>query len=104
MKYQADKGDWVEIHSTVLSPGERAPQVPPDTQKVPLVMRAKGFLLRAAKVGEVVDIETCAGRRLSGTLVIVNPAYTHSFGPPVEELITIGSEVKAILREKGKVS
>jgi hypothetical protein len=96
----ANTGTWVEIHSIVLSAGERAPQVPQDTQNVPLEMRAKGFLLHAAQVGEHVEIETCAGRRVEGTLVIVNPAYTHTFGAPVAELTTIGSEVRAILRER----
>ena len=98
----ADKGTWVEIHSKVLPAGERAPQVPEDTQRVALVMRAKGFLLQAAQVGDEVEIETCAGRRMAGTLVIINPAYTHTFGPPINELITIGSEVRAILNERRK--
>ncbi|MCG6970984.1 MAG: 2-amino-4-ketopentanoate thiolase [Gammaproteobacteria bacterium] len=98
----AAKGAWVEIHSKVLPAGERAPQVPQDTQRVPLVMRAKGFLLQAAQVGDDVEIETCAGRHLSGTLVIINPPYTHTFGPPIDELITIGNEVRAILRERSQ--
>jgi hypothetical protein len=97
----AKKGTWVEIHSIVLPAGERASQVPHDTQNLPLEMRAKGFLLHAAQVGDHVEIETCAGRRVSGTLVIVNPAYTHTFGPPVAELNTIGGEVRGILRERG---
>jgi hypothetical protein len=97
----AKSGTWVEIHSIVLPAGERAPQVPQDTQNVPLEMRAKGFLLQAAQVGDHVEIETCAGRCVEGTLVIVNPAYTHTFGPPVAELNTIGGEVRAILRERG---
>lgn len=99
--FRAAKGTWVEIHNKVLPAGERAPQVPQDTQKVPLVMRTKGFLLEAANVGDEVEIETCAGRRLTGTLVIINPSYTHTFGPPINELTTIGSEVRTILREQG---
>jgi hypothetical protein len=100
MMYRAEKGTWVEIHSKVLPAGERAPQVPQDTQNVPLVMRTKGFLLQAAQVGDEVEIETCIGRHITGTLVIINPAYTHSFGPPIDELLTIGREVRAILRER----
>jgi len=99
--YRAEKGTWVEIHSKVLSAGERAPQVPQDTQGIPLVMRTKGFLLQAANIGDEVEIETCAGRHLTGTLVVINPAYTHTFGPPIDELTTIGREVKAILKERG---
>ena len=40
----AKKGDWVLIHKIVLSPEERAPQVPDDTKKVPLEMWIKGYL------------------------------------------------------------
>ena len=101
MMYRAEKGTWVEIHNKVLPAGERAPQVPQDTQKAPLIMRTKGFLLQYAKIGDEVEIETCAGRHLTGKLVIINPAYTHTFGPPIDELTTIGSEVRAILRERG---
>lgn len=90
---------WVEIHRIVLAPGERAPQVPGDTQSVPLEMRVKGFLTAPAVLGEEAEIETPAGRRLRGTLVEVNPAYTHGFGPPIPELSTIGLEVRAMLRE-----
>ena len=32
------QGDWVRIHSVVLSPDQRAPQVPEDTAGVPLEM------------------------------------------------------------------
>jgi len=95
------KGTWVEIHSLVLPAGERAPQVPEDTQQVPLEMRVKGFLLEPASLDEEADIITTVGRHLHGTLVEVNPAYTHQFGAPIPELSTIGGEVRAILRERG---
>jgi hypothetical protein len=96
-----EKGSWVEIHDVVLEAGERAPQVPQDTQRVPLQMRVKGFLSAPAAIGEQADIETLSGRQLRGTLVQVNPAYTHSFGAPIPELSTIGCEVRALLRDKG---
>ena len=98
------KGTWVEVHRVELTAGARAPQVPEDTQKVPLEMRVKGFLVEPAAVGEAAEIETPAGRRLRGTLVEVNPAYTHSFGAPIPELSTIGKEVRAMLREGGRSS
>ncbi|NQU59112.1 MAG: 2-amino-4-ketopentanoate thiolase [Rhodospirillales bacterium] len=97
------KGSWVEIHAVVLKPGERAPQVPDDTQAVPLEMRAKGFLVEAAAVGEAVSITTAADRRLTGTLVAINPPYAHGFGSPIPELLSIGREVRALLREPGGV-
>ena len=92
-----EKGVWVEIHHVVLPAGERAPQVPDDTQQVPLEMKVKGFLLATASVGEEAEIETPSGRRLRGTLTEVNPVYSHGFGPPIPELSSIGSEVSAIL-------
>jgi hypothetical protein len=96
-------GTWVELHRIVLEPGERAPRLPEDTQRVPLEMKVKGFLARAARVGEPAEIVTAAGRRLRGTLAQVSPAYTHAFGPPVPELLTVGEELRALLR-RGKVS
>ena len=95
------KGTWVEIHNIVLPAGERAPQVPEDTQLLALEMRVKGFLVEPAALDEQVGIITTAGRHLRGTLVEVNPAYSHQFGTPVPELSTIGGEVRAILRERG---
>ena len=98
-----EKGTWVEIHSVVLQANERAPQVPEDTRRVPLEMRVKGFLLAPATIGEDAEIETLSGRHLRGRLAEVNPAYTHSFGSPVPELSPIGCEVRALLREKGRM-
>ena len=91
------KGSWVEIQCTLLPAGERAPQVPEDTQRVPLEMRVKGFLVKPAAVGEEAEIETAAGRRLQGRLVEVNPPYDHSFGEPLAELSAITAEVRALL-------
>jgi 2-amino-4-ketopentanoate thiolase alpha subunit len=94
---------WVEVHQIVLNQGERAPQVPAETQQVPLEMKVKGFLVRDASIGEAADIVTPAGRTLTGTLTAINPAYTHTYGPPIPELSAIGGEVRAILRARGKV-
>jgi len=94
-------GTLVEIHGVVLPAGARAPQVPADTQAVPLEMRVKGVLAAPAALGEEAEIVTPAGRRLRGTLVEVDPAYTHGFGRPIRELSTIGDEVRALLRARG---
>jgi hypothetical protein len=96
-------GAWVEVHRVVLTPGERAPHAPEDTRRVPLEMRVKGFLVSAAAVGDEVEIVTRAGRRLRGTLSRVNPSYTHGFGAPIPELSTIGSELRALVRERDPV-
>jgi hypothetical protein len=66
-------------------------------------MKVKGFLVRHATLGEEVEIVTPAGRTLIGTLTVINPAYTHTYGAPIPELSTIGGDVRAILRARGKV-
>ena len=96
------RGTWVEISNIILEAGKRAPQVPDDTQKVPLELRTKGVLTRAAVLGGQAEIETVAGRRLVGKLTAVNPAYTHGFGRPIAELTMIGGEVRTVLRKRGR--
>ena len=98
-----DKETWVDIQNILLPAGERAAQVPEDTQRVPLEMRVKGFLVEPAALGTEAEIVTSAGRHIRGKLCDVNPAYTHQFGSPVPELSTIGGEVRAILRARGKL-
>ncbi len=89
----------VEIQRIVLAAGDRAPQVPEETQQVPLVMRVKGFLINDASLGEQAEVQTPAGRRLHGTLVDGSPAYTHTFGPRIEALSHIGTELRELLRD-----
>lgn len=88
------KGTWVEIESLVLRPEERAPAVPEDTKKTPLMMRASGFLLADAAMGDEVGIRSIIGRELRGKLRAANPSYSHSFGTIVPELLTIGTEAE----------
>jgi len=95
---KAKTGDWVQIASTVLRPGERAPQVPPDTQAVPLEMKLKGFAMTKASLGEEIMVRTVTGRIAKGTLVGINPGYPHGFGRPAPELLAIGTELRRILR------
>jgi hypothetical protein len=96
----AKENVWVEIRRIVLEPGQRARHVPADTREVPLEMKVKGFLSHDARIGDEVEITTPAGRRVRGLLTAVNPAYGHGFGPPIAELSTIGSELRAILKGK----
>ena len=93
------RGTWVELQREVLAPGERAPQVPEETGAVPLELRVKGFLVADSALGEEAEVRTPAGRRLSGTLDRALPAYEHGFGPPVPELLEVGAELRALLRE-----
>lgn len=97
---EARRGDWVQVHCVVLAAGERAPQVPPETQAVPLEMWVKGFLATdSGSVGDHVPVLTLAGRQEQGRLVAILPAYGHDFGEPVPELLGIGRELRAILAE-----
>lgn len=94
----AKRGDWVRIHNIVLEAGDRAPNIPEDTQNVPLEFWTKGFLLNEeAKIGDKVEIETYIGRKVEGTLVEVNPYYTHDFGKCVPELLYIGKQVRSLI-------
>jgi hypothetical protein len=92
-------GTWVEVHRVVLRAGERAPQVPPDTQRVPLELLARGWLDAPAELGDEVTVTTATGRHVPGTLVAVEPGYDHTFGPPVPELLAVGRELRALLGE-----
>lgn len=87
-------GAWVEIEQIVLRPEERAPSLPPETKAVPYVMRVSGFLVEDAELGQETTIRTIIGRELRGTLRVLNPGYSHSFGETVPELLTIGTEAE----------
>ena len=99
MSSYAKKGDWVQIRQIILEPGQRSSQVPEDTSKVPLVLLVKGFLTSDANLGDKVTITTVIGREITGELVAVNPSYNHSFGSPPRELISIGSELRRMLKD-----
>jgi hypothetical protein len=96
------KGSWVLIHRNILEPSERAPQVPGDTKKVPLEMWVKGTLQADAEIGAKAEVITRTGRRERGTLLEVNPTYTHGFGNFVPELLEISRQVRAVVFEGKK--
>jgi hypothetical protein len=87
---QIQAGTWVEIEQVVLTPEQRAQTLPEDTKRVPYVMRVSGFLVAPAELGGPARIRTMIGRQLGGTLIRINPSYSHSFGSTVPELLTIG--------------
>lgn len=96
------RGDWVEIWKVIMEPGQRAPQVPEDTQKVPLEMRLRGFLVNEqAKLGEIVSIRTRIGRAVEGKLISIHPQYNHTFGEPQKALLDIGQELRTFLKKGG---
>lgn len=96
------KGEWVRIHKIILTPAERAPQIPDDTKAVPLEMWDKGFLKADAEIGDEVEIETVTGRLETGTLIELNPYYDHDYGKFIPELLTIDKQVREIVFGGGK--
>ncbi len=93
----AKKGDWVQIENTVLKAGNRAPQVPEDTQKCDLKLWVKGIAQHEGNLGENMDIITVTGRKTSGTLVDINPRYIHDYGDFQPELLQVELQLKGIM-------
>lgn len=93
----AKKGDWVRIHRVVLKAEERTGKIPDDTKACDLEMWTKGFLRSDAEIGEEVEVETASGRIEHGTLIEVNPYYTHSYGKFVPELVQIDKQLREIM-------
>lgn len=89
-----EKGTWVEIRQVILQPEERAQSLPEETKKVPYLMRVSGFLTEDTEMGQEATIRTIIGREFTGTLITVNPSYSHSFGQTIPELLTIGTELE----------
>ena len=94
---KAKKGEWVLVYNVVLDPSERAPQVPDDTKEVPLEMWVRGFLTHDADLNDDVEVETLTGRLVKGKMVEVAPAYPHTFGKHVPEIMEIGKQLRSIL-------
>lgn len=89
------KGSWVEIENVVLQPHERAAHLPEDTQKCPMIMWTRGFLLaEAGAVGDTVEIRTLAERTAQGKLVDIRPRHQYDYGDTVVELLEVGEELK----------
>lgn len=98
------KGQWVQIRKVILQPEERSSNLPIDTKQVPFEMYVKGFLMNDAKTGDNVKILTVIGREVEGILVKGNPVYEHNFGKPIPELLSVGSELRQLLKEGGKAN
>jgi 2-amino-4-ketopentanoate thiolase alpha subunit len=90
----AKKGDWVQVHQVVLEPQNRASQLPEDTKQVPLELWIKGYLQQDSNIGDIVEIRTLTGRKVTGKLIKVNPEYVHDFGGFIPELLEIGKRLK----------
>ena len=84
-----EKGTYVRIRRTVLTPEQRSPNLPEDTKKVPLKMWIKGYLQEEADLFDIVTIKTTTGRLETGRLKEANPPYKHSYGDFVKEVMTL---------------
>lgn len=91
------KDTWVQIKKVILKPEERTGSLPEDTKKVPFIMWVKGFLLMDADLNDKVKIKTLTSRVEEGTLVEINPAYMHTYGKFVPEILRIDQIVKESL-------
>ncbi len=93
------KDSWVLIEKEILSPNERSNNLPEETKKVPLIMWVKGYLLNDSNLNEIVKVKTLTGRIESGKLKQVNPAYMHTYGEFIPELLKIDQIVKSELKD-----
>lgn len=91
------KGTWVQLENVVLPAGQRAPQVPEDTQACNLMLWVKGILQEDCAMGEPAKVKTATGRLVCGKLVDVNPRYIHDYGDFQPELLKIEMQLKEIL-------
>ena len=91
------KGAWVQVENIVLAAGERAPQVPEDTQQCDLKLWVKGIAQHDGEVGAPIEIVTVTGRKTSGILVEVEPGYIHDYGDFQPELLQVELQLKALM-------
>lgn len=97
MQEEVRKGDWVRIRQVVLTAGQRDRGLPSSTRGVPLECYVNGWALCGGRVGDEVQIETPASRRIWGVAVEVKPRYRHGFGEVVPELGHVGSLLRLLL-------
>ncbi len=84
---------YVEIYRMILTPEERAPHLPIETRRVPFEMRIRGYLMKPANLGDMVEIMTPSKRVERGILVQINPYFSHNFG----HFVPIISEIRNII-------
>lgn len=83
-------GTWVEVERVLLTPEQRAANLPAETREKPYVLRINGFLTADAAEGDEVTVTSLIGHEHTGRLVRTDPSYDHSFGTTVPELLRIG--------------
>ena len=93
------KGTWVEIEEIVLTPEDRAKNIPEETKITPLKCWIRGNCNRDCELGEKVEIETNVGRIVKGIVVDVEPGYYHTYGKYVSEIGNVGKQARKIIGE-----
>lgn len=89
-----DKGSYVRIRRTLLKSGERSPNLPEETSKVPFKMWVKGYLQEDADLFDIVTVKTITGRYETGRLKEANPPYKHGYGDFVPEILKLGDIIQ----------
>jgi len=74
-------------------PGERVKNIPESTTKVPLKSWIKGRLTEESELYEEATILTATKRKVVGTVKEVNPAYKHTFGEFVPEILKMREKI-----------
>ena len=94
-----DKGSYVRIRKTLLEPGERSQNLPKETSLVPFKMWVKGFLQDDADLFDIVTIKTITGRFETGRLKESFPAYKHSYGDFIPEILKINDIIRSDMED-----
>ncbi|MDD4541942.1 MAG: 2-amino-4-oxopentanoate thiolase subunit OrtA, partial [Eubacteriales bacterium] len=90
----------VVIEVEILTPEQRAPQIPEDTKETSLIALYKGYLQNeTANEGDVVTIKTAIGREVEGVLTTRDTSPTHTYGKVVPELLEAHKMVRDFVFE-----
>ncbi|MBX4270229.1 2-amino-4-oxopentanoate thiolase subunit OrtA [Clostridium estertheticum] len=93
------KGTWVEVEEIVLTPKDRAKNIPDETKKTPLKCWIRGKCLSDCELGNEMQVETNVGRIATGIVVQIEPGYYHTYGKYVEEISNIGKQAREIISQ-----
>ena len=89
-----NKGSYVRIRKTLLTPQERSSNLPEETKKVPYKMWVKGYLLEESELFDIAEVKTVDGRIVKGRIKEKFPTHKHNYGEFVEEAMTLRDIIK----------
>ena len=90
---------WVELELVLLQAGARAEGVPANTAGHPFAGRVRGFLVAAAREGDLATVRTQADRTVTGTLRTALPRNPAGFGDPEPALLEVATALQARRRQ-----